>query len=79
MDLNAEIWKAIESRPKITTDEQKHALHVDIMRLIEKSRTNVGKKLGVTVMTQEGSLAGDKAAQNRREKGAPTDSKPKSI
>jgi hypothetical protein len=79
MDLSAEIWKLIESRPKLVTEEQKRALHIDIMRLVEKARTNVGKKLGVTVMTQEGSIAGNRTAENRKNQGAPTDAKPKSL
>lgn len=79
MDLNAEIWNLIDGRPKITTDEQKRALHVDIMRAIEKSKTNVGKKLGVTIMTQEASKAGDRVNITPGHRGSPGEPKPKSV
>ncbi len=75
MDLNEAIWNLIDSRPKITTEAQKRALHVDIMRAVEVSKTQVGKKLGVTIMTQEASAAGDKANQTRN----PVQAKPKSV
>jgi hypothetical protein len=67
MNLNEEIWNIINSRSRITTEEQKRAVHVEIMRAVEKSKTNVGKKLGVTVMTEAASLAGNASAQNRNE------------
>ena len=79
MDLNEAIWKLIESRPKIDTDQQKRALHVDIMRAIEKSKTQVGKRLGVTIMTQEASKAGDKVNQEAGHRGTPGEAKPKSV
>ena len=79
MDLNKEIWELIESRPKIVTTEQKQALHVDIMRLIEKSKTTVGKKLGVTIMTAEGSKAGDRVNQIPGHRGSPGEAKPKTL
>lgn len=79
MDLNQTIWELINSRPKIATEEQKRALHVDIMRAVEKSKTQVGKKHGVTVMTQEASAAGDKVNQEAGHRGNPGLPKPKTI
>ena len=79
MDLSQAIWKIIESRPKITTDEQKRALHVDIMRVVEMSKTHVGKKLGVTIMTEGASLAADKVNQQPGYRGTPGDPKPRSV
>lgn len=79
MDLNQAIWETIESRPSIATEAQKRALHVDIMRLVETSRTQVGKKHGVTVMTQEASMAGDKVNELRGHKGSPAEPKPRTL
>lgn len=79
MDLNEEIWNILNSRSKITTEEQKRAVHVEILRAIEKSKTNVGKRLGVTVMTESASLAGNVSAQNRNKSGNPGQSRPKSL
>jgi len=79
MDLNQTIWELIDSRPKIQTDEQKRALHVDIMRAVERAKTQVGKKHGVTVMTQEASAAGDKAFQEPGNRGNPGMPKPKTV
>jgi len=79
MNLNEEIWSAIEATPKLSEQSKKN-LHVQIMRLVEKSQASpVGKKLGVTVMTQEASLAGDKQASNRKAKPLAGDTKPKSV
>lgn len=79
MRLNKEIWDQINSTPGIPEDIKK-SLHVNIMRAIEQSKaTPVGKTLGVTVMTQESSLAGDKVAQNRKNKPLAGDPKPKSL
>jgi hypothetical protein len=47
--------------------------------LIEESKKPTGKRLGVTIMTQEASLAADRVVANRKLKGKPTDAKPKSI
>lgn len=79
MDLNNEIWNAIDTTPRIP-EEVKRSLHVKIMRLVELSRSSpVGSKRGVTVMTQEASLAADKTAQDRRTGGNPGDAKPKTV
>jgi hypothetical protein len=79
MQLNEEIWGEINSTLKLP-EEVKKNLHVRIMRLIEESQaTPVGKKLGVTIMTQEASLVADKVASNRRNKPLAGDAKPKSI
>ncbi len=79
MQLNEEIWNEIDSTLQIP-EETKMNLHVRIMRLVEQSQaTPVGKKLGVTVMTQEASLAGNKTATNRRTKPLAGDAKPKSV
>ncbi len=79
MQLNEEIWNAINATPKLP-EEVKKTLHVTIMRLVEQSKaTPVGQKLGVTIMTQEASLAGDKIAANRQNKPLAGDAKPKSV
>lgn len=79
MQLNEEIWNEINSTPSIP-EEVKKSLHVRVMRLIEQSQaTPAGKTLGVTVMTQEASLAADKVAQNRRNPPLAGDAKPKSL
>lgn len=79
MQLNEEIWNVINSTVGIS-DDVKKTLHTSIMRLIEQSkRSPVGRKLGVTVMTQEGSMAGDKQASDRKSKPLPGDAKPKSL
>jgi hypothetical protein len=79
MDLNKEVWDVIEATPKIP-DEIKRSLHVKIMRLFEQARaTPVGKKHGVTIMTQEASLAGDKVAQDRHADINPGEAKPKNL
>ncbi len=79
MDLNTEIWAAIDATPKIPADIKKSLL-IRIMRLVEQSKKSpVGQKLGVTFATQESSLAGDKVASNRNHKPLPGDSKPKSV
>ncbi len=79
MDLNTEIWAAIDATPKIPADVKKNLL-IRIMRLVEQSRKSpVGQKLGVTIMTQESSLAGDKVASNRDNKPLPGDARPKSV
>ena len=79
MKLNEEIWDAINSTPSIP-NEVKKSLHVRIMRLVEQSKASpVGKRLGVTVMTQEGSLAGDKVASDRNNPPLAGDAKPKSL
>ena len=78
MELNQEIWNAINATPKLPEDVKK-TLHVAIMRLIEQSKaTPVGQKLGVTIMTQEASLAGDKHVTGR-EMPLAGDAKPKSV
>jgi hypothetical protein len=79
MDLNQVVWELISSRPKIVTEEQKRALHVDIMRAVEQSKTQIGKKHGVTVMTQEASAAGDKSIQEPGNRGNPGMPKPKTV
>lgn len=79
MDLNEAIWKIIDSRPKVITEAHKRALHVDIMRAIEMSKTQVGKKHGVTIMTQEASKAGDKVNQSPGHRGDPGEAKPRTI
>lgn len=59
MDINAEVWKVISETPGIS-DEIKKSLHIKIVRLVELARTSpVGKKMGVTVMTEGASAAGD--------------------
>lgn len=59
MDINAEMWKVINETPGIS-DETKKSLHVKVMRLVEAARnTPVGKKHGVTIMTEGASAAGD--------------------
>ena len=80
MKLNEEIWDAINAAPKLP-EEVKKNLHVRIMRLIEadQAKGSVKKQLGVTIMTQEASLAGDKVAQNRDNPPLAGDAKPKSI
>jgi len=79
MQLNEEIWGEINATPKLPAEVKKN-LHVRIMRLIEASQaTPVGKKLGVTIMTQEASLAGDKVAANRNKAPLAGDAKPKSV
>ena len=79
MQLNEEIWNEIDSTLKIPADTKKN-LHIRIMRLVEQAKeTPVGKKLGVTVMTQEASLAGDKVAQNRKTPPLAGGPKPKSV
>lgn len=78
MDLVQEIWDAINATPKLP-EESKKALHIRVMRLIEESRKPTGRPLGVTVMTQEASLAGDKTASNRNVDQDPTGAKPKSL
>jgi len=79
MNLNEEIMSAIDATPKLPK-EVKTNLHIRIMRLIEESQaTPVGKKLGVVVMTQESSLAGDKVAADRNRKPLAGDAKPKVL
>lgn len=79
MRLNEQIWDQINTTPGLS-EETKKTLHVNIMRLIEQANaTPVGKQLGVTVMTQEASLAADKVAQNRKNKPLAGDAKPKSL
>lgn len=79
MDLNEEIWGEINATPALP-EEVKKSLHVRIMRMIEASKaTPVGRKLGVTIMTQEASLAADKVAADRNRKPLAGDSKPKSV
>ncbi|MHA2063072.1 MAG: hypothetical protein ACXABY_01705 [Candidatus Thorarchaeota archaeon] len=79
MNLNEEIWGEINATPALP-EEVKSNLHVRIMRLIELAQaTPVGKKLGVTVMTQEASLAADKVAADRKNKPLAGDPKPKSV
>jgi hypothetical protein len=78
MDLNKELWDVINATPKLS-EEIKKSLHVKILRLFQLSKSPTGEKLGVTFMTQEGSLAGDRTAASRSRKGSPGDSKPKSV
>lgn len=79
MLLNEEIWNAINAAPKLPENIKK-SLHITIMRLVEQSKaTPVGQKLGVTIMTQESSLAGDKIASGRKNKPLAGDAKPKSL
>lgn len=79
MQLNEQIWDEIKATPKLP-EEVKKALHVRIMRLIEESQSNPARQhLGVTMMTQEASLAGDKVAQDRDNPPLAGDAKPKSI
>ena len=80
MQLNEEIWGVINATPKMP-EEVKKSLHVNIMRLIEESqaKASVRKPLGVTIMTQEASLAGDKVAANRDQPPLAGDAKPKTI
>lgn len=78
MDLTQEIWDAINATPKLA-EESKKALHVRIVRLVEESRKPMGRRLGVTVMTQEASKAGDAVAKDRGAPQDPTGAKPKSI
>lgn len=77
-DLNQQVWDAINETPSIPEGAKK-SLHVKLMRLFEQSKTSVGKKLGVTFMTQEGSAAGDQTARDRKTKGNPGTPKPKSV
>jgi hypothetical protein len=78
-NLNEEIWNEINAAPGLSK-ETKKTLMVNIMRKVEQSKaTPVGQKLGVTIMTQESSLAGDKVASNRKAKPLPGDAKPKSL
>ena len=78
MDLNQQVWDAINETPRIP-EEVKKALHVKVMRLFEQAKSPVGKKHGVTFMTQEASLAGDESARNKDHRGNPGESKPKSV
>lgn len=79
MQLNEEIWGEINAAPKLP-EEVKKSLHVRIMRLIEASQSNLARKhLGVTIMTQEASLAADKVASNRNNPPLAGDAKPKSL
>lgn len=78
MNLPEEIKKAIDTTPNITK-ESGRALYVRVMRLIEQSRQTTGNRLGVTVMTPQASLAGDKVAQNRQAEQDIGDAKPKSL
>lgn len=79
MNLNEEIWDAINATPKMP-EEVKKSLLVTIMRLIEQSQaTPAGQKLGVTIMTQEASLAADKVVSGRAKKPLPGDAKPKTV
>ena len=79
MRLNEEIWNEISATPALS-EETKKSLHVRIIRLIEASQSNPAKKtLGVTIMTEEASLAGDKVATNRSQLPLAGDAKPKSI
>ena len=79
MDIRKEIWNVISSRRKITTDEDKKSLHAEIMRLVEQSKQPQNNKLGVTIMTERASLAGNDVAQNRHKGSSPGDSRPKSL
>ena len=59
MDINAEIWKVLSETPGVS-EEIKKSLHIRLARLFEQARnTPVGKKLGVTIMTESSSAAGD--------------------
>ncbi len=79
MRLNEEIWNEINSTLKLS-DEIKRSLHVRIIRLIEESQSNPARKtLGVTIMTEEASMAADKVAANRHNPPLAGDAKPKSI
>jgi len=79
MQLTEQIWEAIDATPSLPA-EMKKSLHLRIMRLVEASQASpVGKKLGVTVMTQAASLAGDKVAKDRNVDQLPGGSKPKSV
>ena len=78
MDLNEAVWKLLDGR-KLTTDAQRRALHVEIMRAIETSKTQVGKKQGVTVMTPEASAAGDQINRTPGHRGNPGEPKPKTV
>ena len=79
MDLNQEVWNVIDATPRIP-EEVKKSLHLKVMRLFEQARsTPVGKKHGVTIMTQEASLAGDRTAQDRNAGSTPGDAKPKTV
>jgi len=78
MDLNVEIWNAINETPHVP-DEVKKALHIKILRLVEKSKAPTGTKFGITIMTQEASLAGDKSASDRTYKPDPGDAKPRTV
>lgn len=80
MKLNEELWDVIDAIPKLSA-EAKKTLLVEILRVIEASKTteSVTKPLGVTVMTQEASLAGDKVARDRSVKQLPGDARPKTI
>lgn len=78
MNLNEEIWNEINSTPGMS-EEVKKTLLVRVMRKIEEAKTPVGRKLGVTIMTQEASLAADKIAQNRKRSPMPGDATPKRL
>ena len=79
MALNVEIWNEINSTPTLS-EETKKSLHVRIIRLIEESQSNpLKKKLGVTIMTEEASMGGDKVATNRNQLPLAGDAKPKSL
>jgi hypothetical protein len=78
MNLTEEIWDAINATPSLPQASKK-ALHVSIIRLIEESRKPTGNRLGVTIMTQEASLAGDAVAADRKKEQDPTAPKPKSL
>lgn len=78
MDLNETIWNEINSTPRIGA-ETKKSLHVRIMRAVELAKAAPTKKLGVTVVTEESSLAADRVAQDRRRKPEKGDPKPKSF
>lgn len=79
MDLNQEIWNIIDATPKIPLDVKK-SLYLRLTRAVEHARsTPIGRRHGVTIMTQEASLAGDNSAQDRNNKGNATDPKPKSV
>ena len=79
MNINEELWSIINGTPKLS-EEMKKSLYTKIGRLFEQARQSpAGKKHGVTIMTQEASLAGDKVAQDRRQEWDPNGSKPKNI
>ena len=79
MALNVEIWNEINATPTLS-EETKKSLHVRIIRLIEASQSNPAKeKLGVTMMTEEASQAGDKVATNRNQLPLAGDAKPRSL